>query len=83
MQKIWQLQEAKARLSEVVRAASEYGPQRITLRGEVKVVVVAYKEYKKLKIKKPGFVELMQKSPLVGLDLNFKRDKSSFREVDL
>ena len=37
----WQLQEAKARLSELVRRALREGPQEVTLHGEPKVVVVA------------------------------------------
>ena len=36
----WQLQEAKNKLSEVVRRAREEGPQTITVRGEDAVVVV-------------------------------------------
>ena len=30
----WQIQEAKQRLSEVIRKATLEGPQRLTLRGE-------------------------------------------------
>jgi prevent-host-death family protein len=48
MEKTWALQDAKARLSEVVRAAVD-DPQHITLRGEEKVVVISAKEYRKLK----------------------------------
>ena len=36
----WQLHEAKARLSSLVRRAREEGPQRITVYGEDAVVVV-------------------------------------------
>lgn len=44
----WQLQEAKNKLSEVIRRAREEGPQTITVRGEDAVVVVQaemYEEY--------------------------------------
>jgi len=44
----WQLQEAKNRLSEVVRKAAEEGPQVITLRGEDAVVVMAVSDYARL-----------------------------------
>lgn len=37
----WQLQEAKNKLSEVIRRAREEGPQTITVRGETAVVVTA------------------------------------------
>jgi prevent-host-death family protein len=43
----WQLQEAKNRLSELVRKAREEGPQTITVRGEDAVVVVEAKEYRR------------------------------------
>jgi prevent-host-death family protein len=48
MEKSWALQDAKARLSEVMRAA-ETEPQHITRRGEEKVVMLSIQEYRKLK----------------------------------
>lgn len=48
MGKIWPLQDAKARLSELVRA-SEKEAQTITLRGEEKAVVISPGEYRRLK----------------------------------
>ena len=44
----WQLQDAKNRLSEVIRKASNEGPQIITLRGDDAVVVVAAEEYARI-----------------------------------
>lgn len=41
----WQLQEAKARLSEVIKKAAVEGPQRITVRGEPAAVVLATGAY--------------------------------------
>lgn len=38
--RMWQLQEAKNKFSEVVRRAREEGPQVVTLRGEEVAVVV-------------------------------------------
>ena len=48
MGKIWPLQDAKARFSEVVRAASRE-PQFITVRGEEAAVLVSAGEYRRLK----------------------------------
>lgn len=45
--KHWALQVAKARLSELVRAA-EREPQSITLRGEEAAVLVSASEYRRL-----------------------------------
>ena len=41
----WQLQEAKNKLSEVIRRAREEGPQTITVRGEDAVVVLQAEMY--------------------------------------
>jgi prevent-host-death family protein len=41
----WQLQDAKARLSEVVRRALTQGPQRVTVRGAPAVLVIAEADY--------------------------------------
>jgi prevent-host-death family protein len=38
---IWQLQEAKARLSELVRRAVDEGPQHVSIRGEPAAVVLS------------------------------------------
>jgi len=42
---IWQLQTAKARLSEVLRRAREEGPQTITVRGKDQFVVLTREAY--------------------------------------
>ena len=44
----WAFQDAKAKLSEVIRA-SEQEPQRITVRGEDKAYVVSAKEFQRMK----------------------------------
>lgn len=81
----WQLQEAKAHLSQVVRSAVTDGPQEITLRGEAVVIVIAKKDYEKLLDDKPNLVEFLRNSPLAGagVDLKLKRDKTPSRDIDL
>jgi prevent-host-death family protein len=80
----WALQDAKARLSEVVRAAKKE-PQTITLRGEEQAVLLSVNEYRRLKnAKKPAsFVEFMQASPLRGVDLKIERSRDKGRKIDL
>ena len=46
MIRVWQLQEAKNKLSEVVEEALAHGPQVITKRGIEAVVVLSYAEYR-------------------------------------
>ncbi len=78
----WQLQEAKARLSEVVKSARE-GPQEISVRGEPAAVVLSVEEYERLKKKKLSLAEFVRRSGLVGVDLDLERDKSPARDIDL
>ena len=44
----WQLQDAKARFSELVRRAREQGPQHVSVRGVPAVVVISEEQFAKL-----------------------------------
>ncbi len=74
MNDIWQIQDAKNKLSEVVSRALKQGPQLITKHGEKTVVVVSYAEYERLRKSQGKLSEFFSASPLAGLDLT--RDKS-------
>ncbi len=74
MNDIWQIQDAKNKLSEVIARALKQGPQLITRHGEKTVVVVAYTEYEKLRKSQGKLSEFFKASPLAGIDLT--RDKS-------
>lgn len=79
----WQLQEAKARLSELVREAQERGPQEITVRGSAAVVVISKDDFTRMTGGRPSFTKFMRQSPLAGVDLNIERDRSPGRDIDL
>ena len=79
----WQLQEAKNRLSELVRKAREEGPQVITVHGKDAAVIVSADHYRKLHRRKGSLVEFFQKSPLVGVGLDPSRSRDMGRGVDL
>jgi antitoxin Phd len=82
----WQVQTAKARFSEVFRRARAEGPQRITRQGKEGVVMVAEEQFDKLvcKSRQPqSLVQFFRQSPLVGVDLDLKRNRDSGRSVDL
>ena len=81
--KKWQLQEAKNRFSEVVRKASEEGPQTVTKHGKDSVVVLSAEDYRKLEKPKTSLFEFFQKSPLSKGEINIERDKSLSRNVEL
>ena len=83
LMRAWQLQEAKARFSEVVKEASLHGPQEIILRGEPTVVVISKVEYNKLVKPKSSFIAFIKASPLIGSGINLERDSSLTRETDL
>ncbi len=82
----WQVQSAKARFSEVFRRARTHGPQRITRQGKDGVVMIAEEQYEQLvgKSRQPkNIVDFFRQSPLMGLKLNLKRDRSPARDIDL
>ena len=80
----WQLQDAKNRLSEVVRKASDEGPQVITLRDDDAVVVVAADEYARLTRKLNGtLIDFFRKSPLGAVALDLTRSRDTGRRVEL
>jgi prevent-host-death family protein len=79
----WQLQDAKARLSEVVKRAQTDGPQAITVHGKPAVVVVSSEEFRRLAGRNESFVEFVRLSPLRGIELRLKRDRSPPRKVRL
>lgn len=78
----WQMQEAKARMSELVKQAQSQGPQEITMHGRPVAVVVSRETYDRLSQTGDSLVAFMHRSPLYGADdIEFERDKSSTREV--
>lgn len=81
--KKWQLQEAKNRFSEVVRKASEEGPQTVTKHGKDSVVILSADDYRKLEQPKTSLIEFFQKSPLSKVEIDLKREKSQVRSFEL
>ena len=79
----WPLQDAKARLSELVKDALSRGPQTITLRGTPAAVVISEREYRRLRQRPGSFIDFIRRSPLRGAKLKLDRDKSPPRDVDL
>ncbi len=80
----WQLQDAKARLSEVVKSAERDGPQEITVHGRPAAVVLSSNDYLRLRGGAASLVDFMRRSPLHGLDdVKLQRDRSLVRDVPL
>jgi antitoxin Phd len=82
----WQVQSAKARFSEVFRRARTEGPQRITRQGKEAVVMIAEEQFDKLvgKSHQPkSLVQFFRQSPLVGVELDLRRDRGPGRDIEL
>jgi len=77
----WQLQDAKARFSELVQKTLDEDPQVITRRGKRSVVMVADEEFARLKRKGIDFVTFLRSAPRV--DLAIDRSKEGGRSVEL
>lgn len=78
----WALQDAKNRLSELVRQALGEGAQEITIRGEPAVTVIATRELLRLRGQPGNLVDFLRDSPLRGLELP-PRDRDSGRVFEL
>lgn len=79
----WQLQSAKARLSELVKHAGEDGPQHITVHGQPVAVVISRDLFDRLSGNQTSLVDFIRHSPLCDQnDIVLERDRSPPREVD-
>ncbi len=77
----WQMQEAKARMSELVKRAQTQ-PQDITLHGKSVAVVISRETFDRLSQNQDSLVDFMRRSPLYGSDdIVFERDGSLTREA--
>ena len=76
---IWRLADAKNKLSEVVVRAINEGPQRISRRGKL-VVVVSDAEFDRLRGQQPSFTAYLLDGPDLS-DIDLERDQSPMREV--
>ena len=65
----WQLQEAKARFSELVQKALDEGPQTVTRHGRDTVVVLSSEAYRKLCEGRPSLKEVLMSGPEGELEL--------------
>lgn len=81
----WPLQDAKARLSEVVREAQTHGPQRVTLHGRDAVVVVGAAEFDRMQQPVTGrdIVAALRESPLADVEFERLSVKSPVRDIEL
>lgn len=78
---IWQLQDAKARFSELVQKTLDEGPQMITRHGKPSVVMVSDEEYARLTSRSGSLVSFLRSAPRA--DLVVERSKEGGRAIEL
>ena len=80
----WQLQEAKARFSELVRQAEGGEVQVVTKHGEPRVVVLDVATYERLTAAGRSLVDALLAAPRVEKgEWPIERDRSPARPIDL
>jgi len=81
--RVWQLQEAKARFSELVSEVEHDGYQTITKNGHEVAVILSMEDFEKLKKPKNTLLEFFQEAPYPDVDLDIERDDDLGREINL
>ncbi len=77
----WQIQDAKAKFSELVQKAIDEGPQTVTRRGKEIVVVLSAEQFELMKKRQIDLKDLL---PYLAPDEEYlERDKSLPRDVEL
>jgi antitoxin Phd len=86
MSRSWQMQEAKAKLGEVVKRAATEGPQIVTHRGIETAVVLSIEEFRRLEGSRPSFVDHLLSGPKFDdetIDAINERSRDTGRDIDL
>lgn len=79
----WDMQEAMAHFSELVKRA-ETQPQDITVHGKSVAVVMSRETFDRLSQAQGSLVDFMRRSPLLGTDdITLARDQTLTREASL
>jgi prevent-host-death family protein len=80
----WQLQEAKNKLSQLIKQATSGDAQVVTVHGKPTAVVVSAAEYVRLTRPRKGKLSAALLRPdLAGEDLDLVRSRDTGREIDL
>jgi antitoxin Phd len=79
---VWQVQEAKTRLSEVIEEADAEGPQIITRHGTERAVILSIKDYRALTAHQPNLREYLLRGPKVD-SFEVPRDRDLGRDIRL
>ena len=81
--KIWPLQEAKTRFSELVNEVVRDGYHTITKNGHPVVVMISKEEFEKLSSHKQTLLDFFLNAPLPEIDIDIERNHDVGRNIDL
>ena len=79
----WQVQEAKQRFSEVLRAAEAGDPQIVTKHGAEIAVILDIAEYHRLRGWSISLMDYLHADPSIDDDLEIEPRRDLPRDVDL
>lgn len=81
----WQLQDAKAHFSELVRRVRSEGPQHVTVHGRDAVVVISVEEFRRREGERTGaaLIAALQESPYREIEIEPQRERMPVRDVGL
>ncbi len=70
----WQVQEAKARFSELLDRTLKEGAQTVTRHGKPVAVMVSVEEYRRMRRRRKSLKALLAAAPLKGVEIVRSRD---------
>lgn len=81
--KAWQIQEAKAKFSELIDVVQEEGMQKITKNGEEVAIILSKNQFDELFEDKHSLIDFFKKAPYPEIDLKIERSRDLPREIEL
>jgi antitoxin Phd len=79
----WQLQEAKGKLSQLIKLAAGGDAQVVTVHGKPTVVVVSAEEYARLTRRRSKLSAALLRPELAAEDLDISRSRDTGRKFEL
>ena len=70
----WQIQQAKARFSEMVERTLKEGPQTVTRHGKPVAVLVPAQQYQRMRTRGKSLKAMLASAPLEGVQIVRSRD---------
>ena len=81
--KKWQVQEAKAKFSELLKETMVSGYQTITKNGQTVAYLISKEEFDQRPSSKRSILDALDRSPYPEIELDVERSLDLIREVDL